>query len=278
VPSVSDTAGPRSMTGLAAPLATAARFARIAAVAVLAIMGARQAAAVAYAQPFDQAAGNQPGPDAIDRAVEQVKADPNLGGERKIHTLRWRRSNSERSATSLPEFLRGFVRAFEEWSRVLVWVAVVLAAAFLAAYLVRVAVFRPPGDEESMSVSPSHVREMDIRPESLPRDIGGAARELWDQGQHRTALALLYRGTLSRLVHAHHVPVRDSSTEGDCLRLATRSLAPPAAGYVAALIGIWQRSVYGHQIPEADRVQQLCMEFDSALSRTGGAHGPGVRG
>ena len=50
-------------------------------------------------------------------------------------------------------------------------------------------------------VAPTHVRDLDIRPESLPDDIGAAARALWDRGEHRAALALLYRGLLSRLAH-----------------------------------------------------------------------------
>ena len=78
----------------------------------------------------------------------------------------------------------------------------------------------PRGDDAF--VAPTHVRDLDIRPESLPDDIGAAARALWDRGEHRAALALLYRGLLSRLAHVHRLPIRDSSTEGDCLALAAR--------------------------------------------------------
>ena len=43
-------------------------------------------------------------------------------------------------------------------------------------------------------VAPSHVRDLDIRPESLPDDVGAAALALWQRGEQRAALALLYRG------------------------------------------------------------------------------------
>ena len=68
------------------------------------------------------------------------------------------------------------------------------------------------------------------RPRHPARIAAGRHRRgcaaLWDRGDHRAALALLYRGLLSRLVHVHRVPIRDSSTEGDCLALAARCLTP----------------------------------------------------
>ena len=64
---------------------------------------------------------------------------------------------------------------------------------------------------------------------AFPPDIGAAARALWDRGEHRAALALLYRGMLSRLAHVHRVPIRDSSTEGDCLALAASHLTETTA-------------------------------------------------
>ena len=90
----------------------------------------------------------------------------------------------------------------------------------------------------------------------------------------RAALALLYRGLLSRLAHVHRVPIRDSSTEGDCLALAAARLPPPTHEYAARLVHVWQRSVYGHE-PAADSVvHRLCGEFGPTLDRA--AHGDSV--
>jgi hypothetical protein len=120
---------------------------------------------------------------------------------------------------------------------------------------------------EEPFVAPTHVRDLDIRPETLPADIGGTARDLWDRGEQRAALALLYRGLLSRLVHVHRVAIRDSSTEGDCLLLASRQLTPSRLDYVSRLIGAWQRSVYGHEIVASDAVHALCDHFAPMLDR-----------
>jgi hypothetical protein len=109
------------------------------------------------------------------------------------------------------------------------------------------------------------VRDLDIRPESLPPDIGAAALALWEQGEKRAALALLYRGLLSRLVHVHSVPIRDSSTEGDCLALATTRLRAERVAYVSKLIRTWESAVYGGVDVETEVVRALCAEFSAAL-------------
>ena len=116
--------------------------------------------------------------------------------------------------------------------------------------------------------APSFVRDLDIRPESLPADIGAAARQLWDSGEHRPALALLYRGLLSRLVHVHMVPIKDSSTEGDCLALANRHLKDEERKvYVASLVRLWQRAVDGGEDDPTESVHALCDGFARSLDQ-----------
>jgi hypothetical protein len=138
-------------------------------------------------------------------------------------------------------------------------------AGLLAIYLVRLIRSRRPSTKGNRAIAPTHVQDLDIRPESLPDNIGAAARKLWDSGEHRAALSLLYRGVLSRLVHVHNVPIRDSSTEGDCLRLSTPRLREDQRNYVALLIQVWQHAVYGGQQPETASLHTLCDGFAPAL-------------
>ena len=115
---------------------------------------------------------------------------------------------------------------------------------------------------------PSFVNELDIRPESLPRDIAAAARALARRGDVRAALSLLYRGALSRLVHEHTVPIRAASTEGECLRLAARVLPDAGSAYFARLVAAWQTEVYAGRSAEATTVDTLCDEFDAHFAST----------
>ena len=208
-----------------------------------------------------------PGVDEIARAIERVKADPNLATERTIKTLQWN-TPRDRKPFSLPawfEWIGELFRWIEQSARLLVWSAAGLLAVFLAVYLTRVARARRGLPGEASFAAPTHVRELDIRPESLPQHIGAAARALWERGEHRAALALLYRGMLSRLAHVHRVPIRDSSTEGDCLVLAANHLAAGPREYASRLVRVWQRAVYGREHVETDLVHALCDEFSSAL-------------
>jgi hypothetical protein len=101
---------------------------------------------------------------------------------------------------------------------------------------------------------------------------------LWDRGDHRLALALLYRGLLSRLAHVHHVPIRDASTEGDCLALAVRHVPVRMYDYASRLVHTWQRYVYGRFDVQAESVYRLCDEFTAELDLSAGADSPAQEG
>lgn len=205
----------------------------------------------------------------ITRAINAVKADPNLATDRTVRTLKWAdqsRPQPDSAPTSLGWLIQ-FIEWFAQSARILVWVAVALLTGMLAIYLVRLTRSRRPL-KVNRAAAPTHVQDLDIRPESLPDNIGAAARTLWDSGEHRAALSLLYRGVLSRLVHVHNLPIRDSSTEGDCLRLTTARLREEQRNYVAQLIQIWQHAVYGGQQPEAASLYTLCDGFAPALDAT----------
>ena len=239
--------------------------ARIAA-CILLLMALAPMPAIAAQPGASQPAAASPDEAAIERALARVKADPNLTPTRSIKTLKWRTSGPASSGSpAWLEWLTGLFRWFDQGARLVVWCAAVLLAGVLGAYIYRVVrarVGRPPLDA---FIAPTHVQDLDIRPESLPADIGAAARRLWDRGEHRAALALLYRGLLSRLAHAHRVPIRDSSTEGDCLALAATHLDIARHEYVSGLVRVWQRSVYGHESAETTLVHTLCEGFAPAL-------------
>lgn len=205
----------------------------------------------------------------ISRALEIVKADPNLATERTISTLRWKDS-AEKKPSRKPGWL-AWVGGLFGWlarsARVLMWCVAIVLAGMLAVFIVRVVRNHATTGGEAAFVAPTHVRDLDIRPETLPHDIGAAARALWDRGEHRAALALLYRGLLSRLAHVHRVPIRDSTTEGDCLTLAERHLTPRRREYASRVIRVWQRAVYGREEVPASTVHVLCEDFGPMLGR-----------
>jgi hypothetical protein len=206
--------------------------------------------------------------------LETLWKDPNLPGMRKEKTLRMkpREHDPEKKKHKADEdsgswaWLMELARWINEAGRLLVWALGAVAVALLVVglrYWIKVR-----GDQRAPPAQrlPSHVRDLDIRPESLPDRIGSAAQALWAQGEHRAALSLLYRGLLSRLVHDHAVPIKASSTEGDCLRLAAGCLEADRRAYVERLVQAWLLAVYGQRMPDDAVVQALCEGFDTALA------------
>ncbi len=209
--------------------------------------------------------------EEIARAIAAVKADPKFGTETTIKTLKWKTADTPKPATpETPEWMQwiaGFFNWMDQSARVIVWIGVILAAVLLARFIIRLVSTRRLSSHEEAFIAPTHVRDLDIRPESLPPDIGAAARALWDRGEHRAALALLYRGLLSRLAHVHRMPIRDSSTEGDCLRLVAQHFPAKRSEYASRLVRVWQRAVYGSEDVQASTVYMLCEDFAAMLDR-----------
>jgi hypothetical protein len=203
----------------------------------------------------------------IDAAIEKLRSDPDLATTRQVRTLRWA-NDEDKQARDQPSWLKWIAelfRWFADVSRVFIWLLIALLVGLFVLYLLRFGkTFGKQGATEL--TAPTHVQELDIRPESLPHDIGSAAWDLWERGEHRDALSLLYRGLLSRLAHGHAVPIRHSSTEGDCLTLAERHLSLERHSYVARLIRTYQRAIYGGDAPQSSDMRMLCDEFGDALS------------
>lgn len=245
-----------------------------AAAALLAVLLAAVPAAGqdAPAERTEPVAGSSPTQEEIDAAVARVKADPDLATERTVASLRWRSSepNDEvpgwlASIYAVLRWIFGFFSWVAQGGRLLFWVVLGVLAAMLAVYLARVLRMHGAAKLPKRFVAPSHVRDLDIRPESLPEDVGRTAAALWNRGEQRAALALLYRGLLSRLVHLHGVPIRDSSTEGDCLALAAPRVDAARGSYAARLVRVWQGAVYGTEHPSSDEVLALCDDFARVL-------------
>lgn len=214
--------------------------------------------------------GAQPTMAQVRQAEDLMRADPSLSNEKSVRLLKWKSREQKEAEKRQDEpawvrWVRGLFGFMGSAGRAVVWILAGIFAAMLVVFILRVIRERGPAAAGSAFQAPTHVRGLDIRPEALPADIGSAARSLWDGGNHRAALSLLYRGLLSRLAHVHQVPVRESSTEGECLALAHQQLASSSALFTGQLIETWQRAIYGGLQPSTTTVHELCDQFESRL-------------
>jgi hypothetical protein len=210
----------------------------------------------------------EPSNQDVQRELARVRADPLLSHPETHKTLRFKKVEDKKEQTnSRPERKvdddNTFIARVTRW---FMWVfgigTVIVVLAKLRGWLrVRADI----AAKKSRMDLPSHVQSLDIRPESLPASIGSAAAALWQAGDQRGALSLLYRGALSRLVHEYALPIRSASTEGECLTLASSRLDTTRSDFFAKLVSIWQYAVYGNQMPENNQALGLFNEFDLQL-------------
>ena len=111
------------------------------------------------------------------------------------------------------------------------------------------------------SQKPQTLFGMDIRPESLPDDIMAECRELIETNRKRSALSLLYRSTLSRLIHQHNLRIGASQTEYECCSAVNHHRPQQEADYFSALTMLWLTTAYRHQDPEAGDCLDLVVQF-----------------
>lgn len=222
---------------------------------------------MASAQADDAVPAGAMTAEHVQRVVAEMKADPALNGKHIEHKLRFKNLEPDAPRAATPHWLLQLARWIADAGRGLVWVLGAIAVALFAVFAWRWASVRSDVRHARADLRPSHVNELDIRPESLPADIGAAARALYQRGERRAALSLLYRGALSRLVHDHLVPIRAASTEGECVRLATHALPAASSDGFARLVGAWQTEVYAGRPADGGVVAALCDAFDAHFPR-----------
>lgn len=108
---------------------------------------------------------------------------------------------------------------------------------------------------------PQQLFGLDIRPESLPNDVAGEALKLWQLGKLRGALSLLYRGALSRLAMQEGVTLKESYTEGDCLREISNHIGKDKNHYFTQLTLAWQMIAYADRSPGNTAGETLCRQY-----------------
>lgn len=107
---------------------------------------------------------------------------------------------------------------------------------------------------------------MEVTPESLPDDVGQAALKNYDSDP-RVALGLLYRASLTQLIHQYDTPLRNGHTESEVLDLA-KEYALPAHPYLALLTNHWINLAYGHKNPPANLKETLCLGYNQTFPKT----------
>ena len=186
------------------------------------------------------------------REIAEVLKDPIFGYERDA--LGWRpRNPAEEKEGKVPDFR--FAAWLAKFAQYLMWLLVAAAVLYALWWLARN--FRPQrAPPVERYHAPASLFGMELAPETLPPDVPAAALKLMEAGKIREALALLYRGSLSRLVHQRGVQLRTSHTELEVLALAP-------SDYLRELIGAWRACAYADRLPPPQAVERLAQGYSA---------------
>ena len=87
------------------------------------------------------------------------------------------------------------------------------------------------------------------------------ARELWQKGQHKEALGLLYRGAISWVITEEVAEIEESDTELDCVRRVHGGKVPEINGYFERLTRTWMGAAYGGVFPKEEGMEAIWSDW-----------------
>ena len=240
----------------------ASRLATAAAIGALAI-------GVSLAIPSNPAFAAKPDPTETPakREIREVLKDPVFGHEEPYRSLKyvgpeWKSDNKPREIDW--DWLLRLGELLGSATRAIAWVAAAAVIAFALYYLARY--IRMHGLAGARRARPDFLFGFDVRPGSLPDDVGAAAEALAREGSIRSALSLLYRGALVRFMD-EGLELLHGDTEGDCVRRVEAFAAPKRRLYFMRLVLAWQSHAYGHRDIDRDAVVALAREWRTMFER-----------
>ncbi len=228
------------------------------------------AAALVLLAPAAPALAQAPAKDPRREIAEVLKA-PEFPHQRTV--TRWQRRSADEPRDG-PDWDLGWLRAigyaFSKFSEVALWLAagtlVVLGLWWAWRLMPRAAPaprapYRPPETLFGLALAP----------ETLPADLASAVRAHLAAGRVREALALLYRATLSALVHGRGVELKASDTEGEALARVRAHGEAATAQFFDELVLHWQRTAYARRPPAAAEIERLLAAYGERFAPRGPA-------
>lgn len=194
-------------------------------------------------------------------AIHKVLQDPVFGCS--VPDTTWERRRKDTSEPDrMPEWLR-MLGEFGRFVATLLQYAVYVVGAALLIFLA-VLLYRHRNDWLGVPRAtklPETLFGLDVRPESLPDDVGAAARALLAGGDAAGSLSLLYRGALSALLHRRQIDFRQGDTEADCQNRARGRIDAASHVYFSRLLDAWKLAAYARQSPEIVEIGNLCDDW-----------------
>lgn len=228
--------------------------------------------------------------ETSEKILQEIFSGKDFHSEKNITSVRPREeTDPSKTEEEMPEWIIAFIEWLEnrEWDddaddaitlvkllEVLLWIVAIVAIFWLLyRYRALLGTWLPQRRVEKKSSAPAVevLFGLDLSEQSLPDDVPEQVLKLWSDKQPREAIGLLYRASLSRLIHQYHFEFFDGHTERECAALvAARSdtAASQLSVYLEGLTASWTRLAYAHRLPTDEQVQQLCQFWPQVFNRS----------
>ncbi len=104
---------------------------------------------------------------------------------------------------------------------------------------------------------PNIILGMDITQESLPDDVLATFSNYINNKQYREALSLLYRATLSAIIHRGDIDIPTSATERECSNMIADKRSKDESNFFKALTNAWVMLAYADRSPSVETLSHL---------------------
>lgn len=226
-------------------------------------------------------------PPVNPRQQSKILIDDVLSGDdfhKRVQSKRWRLKNRQveegEDRQDVPAWLQALVDFFARHGHqfgavrdvfslgargveIMLWViAISLALWFFYRYRESLRQFIGGAKREGNNMaSPGVLFGLDVSQESLPEDVPVRVLALWQAERYRAALSLLYRATLSSLIHRYDFAFGDEHTEAECAAIVRQRGNSRLSAYTEQLTHCWQQLAYGHRLPESELVAGMCKQW-----------------
>ncbi len=211
--------------------------------------------------PEEEIATSKKDQDQARITIEKIFQREEMGRTETVRELKYIGDPADREQKSYFDFshLRGIFVYFAKVFKALLILALLIAIIMLILNREKWLPMLGIGQKQQKSAAAVETLfGMDLRPESLPQDIGASAKTLVEKNDIRGALSLLYRGALSVLINKDMLKVNEGHTESEILSIARPKLNDQRKSYLGQLTSQWILTAYGHKTSPSELALQLC--------------------
>lgn len=113
---------------------------------------------------------------------------------------------------------------------------------------------------------PTTLFGLDIQKDTISDDVVAEAKEFWQAGDRRQAVATLLRSSLITLLHEYQCRFFSSDTEAECCERIDQQVSQTISSFMRSLVLVWQRIAYAHIDPNEEEFEQLCGQWREVFS------------